>query len=172
MHSVPHPESNLPSVPSLSRSAFPDDDGAADPAVTAALGEYAGGRDLRPVLAGLTASRVLVPVVALLAGERAADGSDKQADMAAVLMTGRDGRRALLAFTCTETMRRWDPAARPVPVPFAQAAQAARAEDAAAVVVDIGGPVTAVVEGDDLERAAQGQRLIATDSGYAWTMPV
>lgn len=158
-------------MPSLSSPAFPDDDGSAGPVVVRALEEYATSRDLRPALVALTRSRVLVPVVAVLDGERAPDGSDKRAEMAAVLMTGRDGRNALLAFTGTEAMGRWDPRARPVPVPFAKAAESALAEDAAAVVVDVGGPVPAVVTGDDLTRAAAGDLLTRTEVGYAWIAP-
>ena len=56
------------------------------------------------VLALLQDARLLVPVVALL-GEVDHDerglAHDKTSDMAAVLMTGRDGRTALLAFTGT-----------------------------------------------------------------------
>ncbi|UYM05219.1 SseB family protein [Solicola gregarius] len=148
--------------------AFPDDDGSTDAAVVDALASYEADRDLRPVLTALTRSRVLVPVVAVLAGERAADGSDKQAEMAAVLMTGRDGRNALLAFTGLEALRRWDPDARPVPVPFAQAAQAARSEGAAAVVLDIAGPVRTVVTDADLTHSADGSVLTRTDAGYVW----
>lgn len=158
-------------MPSLSSPAFPDDDGSADPGVTAALDHYGRSRDLRPVLSVLTRSRVLVPVVAVLDGEPAPDGSDKRAEMAAVLMTGRDGRNALLAFTSTDAMARWNPESRPVPVPFAQAAEAARAENAAAVVVDVGGPVTVVVTGEDLVRAAAGDVLTRTGVGYAWVAP-
>ena len=154
---------------SLSTPAFPDDDGATDETVADALSAYATHGDLRPALAALTRSRVIVPVVAVLAGERAADGSDKQADMAAVLMTGRDGRTALLAFTGLESLQRWDPDARPVPVPFAQAAQAARAEGAAAVVVDIAGPVRTVITDADLVHSADGSVLTRTDVGYVWT---
>ena len=58
------------------------------------------------------------PVVAVL-GEVEHDDAglahDKSSDMATVLMTSPDGRRGLLAFTCSATMSRWDPAARPVP---------------------------------------------------------
>lgn len=153
----------------LASPAYPDDDGSADPDVVESLASYAADGDLRPVIAALGRSRVLVPVVAVLAGERAADGSDKQADMAAVLMTGRDGRTALLAFTGLESLRRWDPDARPVPVPFGQAAQAARAEGAAAVVVDIAGPVRTVVTDADLTHSAEGSVLTRTDIGYVWT---
>ncbi len=69
--------------------------------------------------------------------------------MATVLMRGQDGRMALLAFTGTEAMRRWDPAGRPVPVTVRDAARAARHDGADALVVDVAGPVLFVVEGDD-----------------------
>ncbi|HLR84083.1 MAG TPA: SseB family protein [Nocardioidaceae bacterium] len=155
-------------MPSLAEPAFPDDDGAVDPSVARALRTYDTDGDDRPLLSALTHHRVIVPVVALLAGERAPDGSDKQADMAAVLTTGRDGRTALLAFTGMETLQRWNPDARPVPVPLAQAAQAAVSEGAAAIVVDIAGPVRAVVTGADLAQAANGQVLVRTGVGYIW----
>ena len=55
-------------------------------------------------LAVLQDTRVLVPVVAVL-GEVELDAQglahDKSSDMAAVLMQGRDGRTALLAFSGT-----------------------------------------------------------------------
>ena len=87
--------------------------------------------------------------------------------MATVLMTGRDGRRALLAFTGTEPLRRWNPEARPVPVPVDQAAAAALQDDAAAMLVDVAGPVLFVVETDDLPRSPRDRRSrsSATASG-------
>ena len=75
---------------------------------------------------------------------------DKSSDMAAVLLTGADGRMALLAFTGTGTLAGWNPEARPVAVPTAVAARAALQERAAALVVDVAGPVPFVVEGEDL----------------------
>ncbi len=76
--------------------------------------------------------------------------------MATVLLTGRDGRTALLAFTGTEPLRAWDPrgpagAGRP-----ALAARSALQDGAAALVVDVAGPVRFVVEGDDLPPCAAG----------------
>ena len=68
------------------------------------------------MLAVLAGSRLLVPVVALL-GEVEYDDAglahDKSSDMATVLLTAPDGRRALLAFSGTDAMRAWDPEARP-----------------------------------------------------------
>ena len=61
----------------------------------------------------LQQARLLVPVVAV-AGEVEVDeqglAHDKSSDMATVLLTGRDGRTALLAFTGTESLRGVGPA--------------------------------------------------------------
>jgi hypothetical protein len=93
---------------------------------------------------------------------------DKTSDMATVLMRGKDGRLALLAFTGKEPLQRWNPEARPVPVAARQAAQAALQDDAAALVVDVAGPVLLVIEGEDLRSLAEGYRLVETGSGWAW----
>lgn len=153
---------------SLAEPAFPDDDGRLDPRLGAALG------DTVAVLAVLGSVRVFVPVVATLgaasqaAGPKALTSGDKDADMAAVLMTGADGRQALLTFSSLEAMARWNPQARPVPVWGQAAAVAAQSEGAAAVLLDLGSPHFQVVETDDLRHLAAGDRLVSTDVGHAW----
>ena len=113
----------------LAGAGAPDDIGDADPSLTAALAAYASDPAREPeVLAALADARLLVPVVAELGeSETGPDGlvRDKSSDMASVLMRGSDGRLALLAFTGLEAMRRWNPDARPVPVPARTAALAA-----------------------------------------------
>ena len=150
---------------------FADDDGAADPALTEALASFATDQAPAPVLAAMCRSRLLVSVVAML-GESEHDEHgrlrDKSADIAAVLMQGRDGRRALLAFTSLATLRAWDERARPVPVSAVDAARAAQSEGAAALLVDVAGPVAFVVETDDLAQLAAGNLLAPTSLGYAW----
>ena len=148
-------------VRDLAAPAFPDDDGAADPALATALAAYeSGAGDYDAAFAALAPSRLIVPVVAVL-GESEVDeqglARDKSADMAAVLMEGRDGRRALLAFTSLATLAAWNPEARPVPGSARTAALAAVQEDAAAVVVDVAGPVTFVVEGAALRVLASAE---------------
>ncbi|MET1059684.1 MAG: SseB family protein [Nocardioides sp.] len=143
----------------LQAAAFPDDTGEPPAEVAAALAAYAAGTGTYAgVLAALRPSRLLVPVVALL-GEVEHDehglAHDKSSDMAAVLLTGADGRMALLAFTGTATLAGWNPDARPVAVPAAVAARAAVQEQAAALVVDVGGPVPFVVEGEHLRSLAR-----------------
>jgi type III secretion system (T3SS) SseB-like protein len=129
----------------LSGAGAPDDTGAPDPALAAALTAYAADPAREPeVLAALAEARLLVPVVAELGeSETGPDGltRDKSADMAAVLMRGPDGRLALLAFTGLEAMQRWDPEARPVPVPARTAALAALQDGAQALLIDLAGPV-------------------------------
>ena len=151
----------------LAEPAFPDDDGSVDPLLSTALSAYATDGSLVPLLQVLGGVRLLTPVVAIRGDEPAA-GGDKEADMAAVLMTGADGRTALLAFSSLATLTAWDRAARPVPVLGALAAQAAVAETAAAIVLDVAGPVTAVVQEPDLGHLAAGDVLVRTPDGMAW----
>lgn len=167
------PGQERPDAKRLQGSAYVDDDGSADPALATALQEYDADRASYPaVLAALAGARVLVPVVALLGEvEVGEDGlaRDKSSDMAAVLMTGADGRQALLAFSSTDTLTRWDSEARPVPVSARLAAATAVQEGAHALVVDIAGPVTFAVEDDDLHRVAAGWRPVRLDDGaWAW----
>lgn len=166
---------------SIPDPGFAGDDGGVDPTVAAALAAYdrAGEADdssevseHSAALAALQDARVLVPVVAVL-GEVEYDeqglAHDKTSDMAAVLMTGRDGRSALLAFTGTASLTSWNPEARPVPVTVRQAAQAALQDEAAALLVDVAGPVLFVIEGDDLRALAEGHRLVRLDGGrWGW----
>ncbi|MBW9206006.1 SseB family protein [Mumia sp. zg.B17] len=154
-------------VASLAEPAFPGDDGSVDPGLAAALTAYDADGDLGPVLVALARARVLVPVVAVR-GETATDG-DKEADMATVMLTGADGRKGLLAFSALETLRRWRPEARPVPVWAREAARAALAEGATALLLDLAGTVPVVVETDDLEHLAAGDELVLVGGSWGWT---
>ena len=155
---------------------FAGDTGEVPAALAEALTAYAGDRAAGwpLVLAALQESRLLVPVVAVL-GEVEVDEAglahDKTSDMAAVLLQGGDGRLALLAFTGTAPRQGWNPEARPVPVPARVAAQSALQEGAAALLVDVAGPVTLVVEGEDLEGLARGWRLARIGERGAWIRP-
>lgn len=148
---------------SLAAPAFPDDDGLVAPELAAALGD-----DAR-VLAVYGGVRVYVPVVATLgSGGRTETGGDKDADMAAVLMTGADGRQALLTFSSVAAMGQWDPQARPVPVWGRDAARAAIDEGASALLLDLAGAGFTVIETEDVQHLAAGHRLVSTEAGTAW----
>ena len=94
--------------------------------------------------------------------------ADKTSDMATVLMQGRDGRLALLAFTSSEALLRWNPEGRPVPAAVQRVAAAALQDEASAIVVDVAGPTTFVLEEDDVRALADGFRLVELSGGVAW----
>jgi hypothetical protein len=159
----------------LQGSEYPDDTGEATPVLAAALAGYADDETRYPdVLAALGASRLLVPVVAVL-GEVEVDDDglarDKSSDMATVLLRGADGRTALLAFSSAETLAAWNPEGRPVPVPTRTAALSALQEGAEALLIDVAGPVTVAVEGEDLSALAAGWRLARLGERVGWVAP-
>jgi hypothetical protein len=160
-----------PLVRTIPDPGFADDTGAGDPVVRRVLAEHhVGAASSGAVLAVLQDARLLVPVVAVL-GEVEHDeqglAHDKSSDMAAVLVRAADGSTGLLAFTSLETMARWDPQARPVPVTAGTAATAAVQDGAEALLVDLAGPAPYVVDGADLTRLAAGWRLVAMGEGAA-----
>jgi hypothetical protein len=150
------------------------DSGRADPAVTAVLSAYAAGRATEhAALTAVAATRLLVPVVAVpveSTGDAAhsapgawQDGEEagrvkgeKETEMALPTLIGNDGRKAVIAFTGTETISRWRADARPVPVPAVSLWPAVAAEQADAVVIDVAGPVPLVIEGARLAALAEG----------------
>jgi SseB protein N-terminal domain len=80
---------------------------------------------------------------------------EKGSEMALPTLVGRDGRRAIPAFTCLEALARWQPSARPVPADAALVWRAA-VEDSCSVVIDVAGPVPLAVEGARLAALADG----------------
>lgn len=163
----------------LAPSPFPGDDGTADPQLRAALAATESG-DSSAYLSAvvqLCTARLLVPIAATATSEAAVHSTgpverlltvDKEADMAVVMMQAPDGRTALLAFTGMDSQASWDDTTRPVPVTLDRVAQTARQQGASAVVVDIAGPHTLVLEGEVLVALAQGHRLVEVDDGFGW----
>jgi hypothetical protein len=153
-------------------TGFGDDDGSVSPRVVETL---ASGAPYPEKLAVMQDARLLVPVVATVGEvEHDAEGRarDKTSDMATVLLQGRDGRLALLAFTCMEAMQTWDAQARPVPVGMQAACASALQDSASALVIDVAGPRTFVIEADDLAELAAGRRLVPVGDRYAWAQSV
>jgi len=171
------PAPTLSRVRSLAQPAFPDDDGRADATLAAALEEHGRAPAQTAVLAAVCRARLLVPVVPVVAVGTAVEHGpagligDQEADMSAVLMRGRDGREALLAFSSLQRLLQWDPASRPVPVRAADAARAASTQGAVALLIDVAGPVPFAVAGDDLAQLAAGHVLVPAGGAYAWAIP-
>ncbi|MDQ6715435.1 MAG: SseB family protein [Actinomycetota bacterium] len=129
----------------LSIGGFDGDTGEADPELLATLATHASsaGADNDVVLMRRVAvARLIVAIVPAPGDVESVDGlpAERSADMAVVTLTGPDGRRALPVFTSTASLAAWDPAARPVPVTAARAAQAAVSEQCDVLVVDVGTP--------------------------------
>jgi SseB protein N-terminal domain len=145
---------------------FRDDNGSAEPRVAAALAAFGSGQGSEhAALTALAGSRLLVPIVAVAAGSDGegegpghvrAGGGDSGAEMSLPTLVGRDGRRAIPAFTCTDTLAMWQQRARPVPALAGQVCRAA-AEDSCAVVVDVAGPVPIAIDGARLAALADGR---------------
>jgi hypothetical protein len=144
-------------------SLFRRDDGSAEPGVAASLAAFGSGQGSEhAALTALACSRLLVPIVAAgTGGDRespgtGAAGGEKDSEMSLPTLVGRDGRRAIPAFTCLEALARWREQARPVPA-LAGLVWRAAADDACAVVVDVAGPVPVAVDGARLAALASGR---------------
>ena len=145
---------------------YADDDGSADPALTAALAAASEDPARMPeVLAALHGSRVLAPVVARLGESETGTPApvrpvrDKSADIAVPVLLADDGSRALPVFTDLAALATWDPEARPVPVTGPVAARVALAEGAAALILDVAGPAPVVLPGPELRALAEGRGI-------------
>ncbi|MCD1145130.1 SseB family protein [Kocuria sp. LUK] len=143
---------------------FPDDDGAAAPAVLAALAALRTGEgDESAVVAALAGARLFVPVVAEVSSStRTEDGlvADKEADMALVTLRAADGRQVLPTFTSTEALTAWHAGARPVATDARRAAVAAVKDGTQLLVLDPGSAAPFVVRRPALWALAQGREWV------------
>ena len=164
----------------LAPSAFPNDNGGADPALLAVLEAHGRGEAAVEHAYGyLLNARVLAPIVAVLGeAEEVADEQgrtlrrDKNSDMALVTLVAPDGTRALPVFTSVQALAEWNPEARPMPVAFPRACAAAKAEGAEVVLVDLARPSFLEVEpaavrafAAVLEKAEAGGEASGTGAG-------
>lgn len=166
LHAVPPSTVWVVPFPAAGESPFRDDHGSAEPRVAAALAAFGSGQGSEhAALTALASSRLLVPIVAVAAGsdgepqsrsDTQSGGGDSGAEMSLPTLVGRDGRRAIPAFTCSQALAMWRQQARPVPEPAAQVWRAA-AEDACAVIVDVAGPVPMAIDGARLAALADGR---------------
>jgi hypothetical protein len=145
-------------------NAAADDDGSADARLIEAVRRF-HARDLGmpEVVAALGGARVLVPLVTDRGDEGiGAHGQlvDKTQELALVTVAAADGRTVLPVFSSVDTMRAWNPAARPIPVPAAQAALAAAAEQLGAIVLDPGSPTEFALRRTAFEALATGAGFI------------
>jgi hypothetical protein len=126
-------------------SRFAADDGSCDPELAAALALGDDAARAAAVAAALGSARVLVPVLAHPDRREASNArgvaGEKVASASTITVRGPDGRSVAPVFSSVETLSRWDPAARPVPVEGVRAALAAAADADGLLVLDPAGPV-------------------------------
>jgi hypothetical protein len=141
-----------------------DDDGSADPRLVEAVRRFQA-RDLGmpEVVAALGSARLLVPLVT----DRGEEGVgahgqlvDKTQELALVTVEGPDGRTVLPVFSSVETMRVWNPVARPIPVAAPRAALAAAADGAGAIVLDPASPTEFALRRTGFESLATGVAFV------------
>jgi hypothetical protein len=135
--------------------AAPDDDGGVDPLLQPLLTTGSS----RAVAVAMLRARLLLPVVAVrTAGD---------ADMALPALIDPTGRRALPVFSSYDALRAWQPDARPVPMTGARVFMSAVGEGYDGVVLDVAGPVTHAVDGDDLSTLAKAaEALLANPDAH------
>lgn len=116
------------------------DDGSADPRLLAALMAFRDGDgDEAAIVDAYRDARLLIPLVAEKGDEGVGPTGlvvDKTQELSIVTVAAPDGRRVLPVFTSVETLRRWDPLARPVPADGRRTALAAAHDDTDLIVVD------------------------------------
>ncbi|MDN5571113.1 MAG: SseB family protein [Propionibacteriaceae bacterium] len=151
-------------------ASFAGDTGEPDADVRAALASaYTDARAYQRAIVALCTSRFLLPIVAT--GDDGGDGPDpeRHAEMAAVLVQSDAGATAVPVFTGLDALTAWHPQARPVPCTLDDVAATAAETGSTAVVIDIAGPASMVLEGDVLTHLGQGHRLVELDDGgFGW----
>jgi hypothetical protein len=150
----------------LPTPAAQGDLGDADPALAAAV---AAG-DERAVVEALVGARVFVGVEPRRShpehdpdgppgddpgGDGAAGGGGDDAEMALVVLQVPSGASAVPAFTSVAALAEWRSAARPVAVTGAALAAEAVRLGHSALVIDLGQPAYATVDGSDLAQLAE-----------------
>ncbi|WP_313356546.1 SseB family protein [Microbacterium sp.] len=144
------------------------DDGSADPALLAALLRFRSGEGSQvEVVDAFRDARVLVPLVAEKGALRQAQEPisevtglrvDKTQELSIVTVAAPDGRRVQPVFSSVDTMRRWDPTARPIPVEAIRVALSASSEQTDLIVLDPASDTEFVVRRPAVWAIAQAQR--------------
>lgn len=122
---------------SFEENAYAEDDGETPEALQAALSE--NPVDKEALIAALTDSRLLIPLVASLGeSEEGPHGKtvDKSADLAIVAVATPDKQTAIPVFSSVAEMQKWRVDARPVPASSQRVALAAASEGHSRVILN------------------------------------
>lgn len=149
---------------------FAGDMGHADPDVRRIMASASDQVGYVRALVALCTARLIMPIVAS-GDETPHHDPDRHAEMAAVLVTGATGERALLGFTGIDALTAWNRGARPVLCTLDDLAATVPEAGAEALVLDIAGPTPFTIEQDVLAQLSAGRRLVELDDGtFGWVM--
>jgi hypothetical protein len=142
-------------------NTFSGDDGSAPERLIEALRRFRA-REVGEVevVDAFRDSRMLIPLVARLGESDIGDHGhvvDKSAELSIVTVAGPDGRNVMPVFSSVETMRQWNPRARPVPADAVRVALAAASEDTELVVLDATSATEFIIRRPALWAIAQSQ---------------
>lgn len=170
---------------SFSGNPFSNDDGSARPELIKAIEEFHNTGNASQVFVEFAKSRLLIPLLASLgeSGEGAHGQTvDKSADLSIVTVETPDGQTGLPVFSSVETMKRWNPIARPVPSDAIRLALAAASEGNTRIVLDPGSPtefafrrnaIAAMAQQKDWVPPQFDERVIAAiDEGVSVSEPI
>lgn len=149
-------------------SRFAGDDGAPDPVTREAIARVNDHKSYIRAIVALCTSRLLMPIVA--SGDESMDGPDpdRHAEMAAVTLKDESGSY-LLAFTGIDSMRAWNPDARPIPCLLDELCATVKEAGAEQLLIDLAGPVQFVIAGEALDLLADGNALVEFEGeDFAW----
>lgn len=107
------------------------------------------------LIGNLAHQRLLIPVVAEV--DSLENGVEKESSMQSVEFVATDGRRALLAFTGTDSLALWNAQARPIPRLAHIVAQSVLEQELDALIIDIAGPTATALDGALLVRVAMSE---------------
>lgn len=141
-------------------SDFAGDRGEADPEVRRLLAGCAGpdAATYPRAVAALCGARLLLPIA-----------PDPDGDLAALQVRAADGRTALPVFTGLDSLQAWQTGARPVPCTLDDVAATAVETGSVAIVVDLAGPASVVIEDPLIAELAAGRRLVElAEGGFGW----
>lgn len=139
-------------------ASFAGDRGEPDEGVRALIEAVTGDVSYAQAIAALCGSRLLLPIA-----------EDPEANLSAVMMRSGSGKTGLLVFTGLDSLQAWDPRARPVPCTLDDVAATAVETDCSAIVVDVAGPASLVIEAPLIAELAAGRRLVELDDGgFGW----
>lgn len=143
------------------------DSGECDPALAEALAHLEHSQaDQTPdpeavtsVLAALAQARVMIPLVAEAGGlEESSTGAlvEKSQELSVVHVEAPDGRAVSPIFSDVHALARWNPDARPIPVPIQQAAVAAAKDGLGLMVLDPGSHPSLAIRRGAIKALATG----------------